>query len=97
MIEALAVAVIFVITEVFKRVITKVERKSGRPMKKETKGYIVLCFAFIISFVYSALVVTNVIDQSTINTTVQIFTGALATYEVLYKRILMKVVTSIQK
>lgn len=97
MIEALSVAVVFVLTEVFKYITAKIERKSGRPMKKETKGYIVLCFAFIISFIYSALVVTNVIDQSTVNTAVQIFTGALATYEVLYKRILVKVVESVKK
>ena len=97
MIEALSIAVIVVLTEVFKYITAKIEKRNGRPMKKETKGYIVLCFAFIISFIYSALVVTGVIDQSTIDMTVQIFTGALATYEVLYKRVLVKVVTSIKK
>lgn len=97
MIEVLSVAAVFILTEGFKYIIAKIERKNGKQMKKETKGYIVLSFVFVLSFIYSALVVTNVIDQSTINTAIQIFTGALATYEVLYKRILVKVVTTIKK
>jgi len=92
MIETLSIAMVFVITEIFKYLIAKIEVKTGKTLTKEGRGYIIICFAFLISFIYSALVVTNIIDQSVINITLQIFAGAIATYEVLYKLVLVKLV-----
>lgn len=95
MIEALVIAIVFVVTEIFKYSIAKIEKKTGNKMKAETKGYVVLVFAFALSLVYSALVVANVISQDLINTAVAIFSGAIATYEVVYKRVLVQIVKKI--
>lgn len=95
MIEALVIAIVFIVTEIFKYIIAKIEKKTGNTMKTEAKGHLILVFAFALSLIYSVLVVTNIISQELINTTAIIFSGAIATYEVIYKRILVQILKKI--
>lgn len=95
MIETLIIAIVFVVTEIFKRIITAIEKKTSTQLTPDMKDYVVLTFAFLLSVLYVALIEIQVINQETINTAVKIFAQAIAVYEVLYKRILVKIIEKV--
>jgi len=92
MIEILAVAVVFGVTEIFKKIVAKLEKKSKTKLTKEEIGNMVLIFGFIMSLAYSFIFIKGYITPEMITEATQIFACAIATYEVLYKRILIKVI-----
>lgn len=95
MIELLAVAVVFTVTEIFKKIVTKLQKTSGKKLTKEEKGNMILVFGFAISLAYSFVFIRGYITPEMIADATQIFAYAIATYEVLYKRILCKVIDKI--
>ena len=97
MIELLAVAVVFSITEIFKKVVIKLQKRSGTKLSKEAKGNMILVFGFIISLAYAFVFIKGYITPEIISDATQIFAYSIATYEVLYKRVLCKVIDEINK
>lgn len=95
MIELLAVAVVFIVTEIFKKIITELQKRTGKKMTKEEKGNTILLFGFGISLIYSFIFTSGYVTPEMIAESTQIFAYAIATYEVLYKRILCKVINNI--
>lgn len=87
--EILIGALVALLTQVTK----KVSAKLGAEMTKN----IVLVFAFTLTFIFSLAVQGGLIAMETVDFMLKSFAAAIATYEVIYKRMLLKLFPSAER